>query len=93
MGWRFYKSIRILPGVRINLNSRGVGASFGIPRTGLRYVVTSEDTRKAGRTPVGILMVVIVGLLLIIGGLLYSQWKHANPPKQRAQRHAATSTF
>ena len=29
MGWSFHKSIRILPGVRVNLSRRGIGVSLG----------------------------------------------------------------
>ena len=93
MGWRFYKSIKILPGVRINLNTRGVGASFGVPRTGLRYVVTSDDTRKAFKSPVGVLVAVVVVLLMVIGGLLYSQWNHAKPAKGKLHGAASASSF
>lgn len=31
MGWRFQKSIRIAPGLRLNLSRAGVGVSWGIP--------------------------------------------------------------
>lgn len=44
MGFRFRKSVRIAPGVRINATNRGLGASFSIPGTGLSY-----STRRRGR--------------------------------------------
>src|SRR5436190_12244342 len=30
MGWSFRKSVKILPGVRLNLSKRGVGVSAGV---------------------------------------------------------------
>jgi hypothetical protein len=30
MGWSFRKSIKILPGIRLNLSKRGVGLSAGV---------------------------------------------------------------
>ena len=30
MGWRFRRSIRILPGVRVNLSRSGVSTSVGV---------------------------------------------------------------
>lgn len=29
MAWRFRKSIKILPGLRLNVSNKGVGISFG----------------------------------------------------------------
>jgi hypothetical protein len=43
MGFRFRRSIRILPGVRINLSGSGASVSVG-PR-GLHYTVSSKGTR------------------------------------------------
>lgn len=31
MGFRFYRSLKILPGVRANVSKRGVSATVGIP--------------------------------------------------------------
>lgn len=31
MGWRFKKSFRVLPGVRVNVSNKGVGGSVGVP--------------------------------------------------------------
>lgn len=30
MGWRFRRSIKILPGIRINIGKRGVSTSIGV---------------------------------------------------------------
>jgi Protein of unknown function (DUF4236) len=43
MGFRFRRSIRILPGVRVNLSGSGASVSVG-PR-GLHYTVNSKGTR------------------------------------------------
>ncbi|MDP8956609.1 MAG: DUF4236 domain-containing protein [Actinomycetota bacterium] len=44
MGFRFYKSVRLGSGARLNLSRGGFGASFGIP--GLRYSVHSSGRRS-----------------------------------------------
>lgn len=44
MGFGFRKSFKIAPGVRLNVSSRGVGASFGVK--GLRYSVNSRGQRR-----------------------------------------------
>ncbi|MGG1675923.1 DUF4236 domain-containing protein [Neobacillus sp. NRS-1170] len=44
MGLSFRKSFKIAPGVRMNVSSRGVGASFG--GKGLRYSVNSRGQRR-----------------------------------------------
>lgn len=31
MGWRFYKSVKILPGVRLNFSKSGISTSLGRP--------------------------------------------------------------
>ena len=48
MGWRFRKSIRILPGIRVNLSEKGMGHSIGVPgyrrgrtATGKKYSTVS----------------------------------------------------
>lgn len=41
---RFHRSIKLLPGMRLNLSKSGLGASFG-PR-GLKYSVGPRGTRK-----------------------------------------------
>lgn len=63
MGWGFRKSIKIAPGIHINLSKSGISASLGgkgftyntrgrvttsIPGTGIRYT-TSLKGRKSGR--------------------------------------------
>jgi uncharacterized protein DUF4236 len=48
MGWRFHKSVKIAPGVRLNLSKRGPGLSFG--GRGMRYSVGPGGRR----TTVGI---------------------------------------
>jgi hypothetical protein len=44
MGLGFRKSFKIAPGVRLNVSSRGVGASVGVK--GLRYSVNSRGQRR-----------------------------------------------
>lgn len=43
MGWRFRKSIRIVPGVRLNLGKKSTGISFG--GKGFRYSINSKGRR------------------------------------------------
>ncbi len=45
MGFRFYKSVRLGSGARLNLSRGGFGVSFGFP--GLRYSVHSSGGRTA----------------------------------------------
>lgn len=54
MGVRFRRSIRLGPGVRLNLSKTGVGASFGV--RGARYSVHSSGrrTRSVGIPGTGI---------------------------------------
>jgi hypothetical protein len=47
MGFRFRKSIQIAKGVRVNLSKSGVGASFGIPGTGMSWGVSPGRRRRA----------------------------------------------
>jgi len=64
MGWGFRKSIKIAPGVRINLSKKGVSASLGtkgltyntrgrvtasIPGTGIRYTQNLNSRKSSGR--------------------------------------------
>jgi hypothetical protein len=37
MGWRFHKSIRIFPGVRLNISRGGIGLSLGV--RGFHYTI------------------------------------------------------
>src|SRR4051812_39625076 len=52
--FRFRRSVRIAPGVRLNVNKRSVGASFG-PR-GARYSINSDGrrTRSVGIPGTGV---------------------------------------
>lgn len=45
MGLRMRKSIKIMPGVRLNVGKKGVGVSFGTK--GLRYSINSSGRRTA----------------------------------------------
>jgi len=45
MGWRFQRSVRILPGLRVNLSKGGVGFSTGV--RGLRAGVDSRGRKYA----------------------------------------------
>ena len=49
MGWRFRKSMRIAPGVRLNLSKRGPGLSFG--GRGMRYSVGPGGRRTTFGIP------------------------------------------
>ncbi|MCM3567774.1 DUF4236 domain-containing protein [Neobacillus mesonae] len=49
MGFRFRKSIKIAPGIRMNVGKKSVGLSVGVP--GLRYTINSSGKRT---TSVGI---------------------------------------
>ena len=48
MPFRFRRSIRIAPDVRLNVDRRGVSASATLPGTGISYTVTMPH-RGAGR--------------------------------------------
>ena len=48
MGWRFFRRVQILPGVRVNLSRSGPSLSFG--RRGL----VTTLSRRGRRTTVGI---------------------------------------
>lgn len=45
MGWRFRKSIKILPGVKLNFNKKSVGITFG--GKGAHYTINSKGKRTA----------------------------------------------
>jgi len=49
MGWRFHKSVKIAPGVRLNLSKRGPGLSFG--GRGMRYSVGPGGRRTTFSVP------------------------------------------
>jgi hypothetical protein len=49
MAIRFHRSLKLLPGIRLNFGKRGIGISAGIP--GLRVGV---DSRGKGYTSAGI---------------------------------------
>jgi hypothetical protein len=49
MALRFHRSLKLLPGIRLNFGKRGIGISAGIP--GLRVGV---DSRGKGYTSAGI---------------------------------------
>lgn len=53
MSWRFRKTIKILPGVRINLGKRGASVSAGVP--GARVTVGKDHiTRSVGLPGTGL---------------------------------------
>ena len=41
MPFRFRRSIRIVPGLRLNVGRRGLSASATLPHTGISYTVTT----------------------------------------------------
>lgn len=43
MSWRFRRSMKIMPGVRLNFNKDSIGMSFGV--TGARYTINSKGRR------------------------------------------------
>lgn len=43
MGYRFRRSVKILPGVRLNFSQRGTGVSFGVK--GARYSISPTGRR------------------------------------------------
>lgn len=45
MGWRFRKSFKILPGVKLNLNKKSTSITFG--GKGAHYTVNSKGTHTA----------------------------------------------
>ena len=49
MGFRFHRSKKILPGVRLNISKNGLGLSFG--RKGMRYSVGPNGTRTTVGVP------------------------------------------
>lgn len=49
MGFKFRQSIKILPGVRLNLSGRGISASVGM--RGLRYTVGAKGSRITAGIP------------------------------------------
>ena len=46
MGWRYQKRKQILPGVRLNINKRSLGLSFG--RRGARLAVGRRGVQATG---------------------------------------------
>jgi hypothetical protein len=49
MGWRFRRSIGILPGLRMNVGKSGLSLSAGI--RGLRYTVSERGSRTTVGVP------------------------------------------
>ncbi|AUD05404.1 DUF4236 domain-containing protein [Spirosoma pollinicola] len=49
MGWRFRKSIKIIPGVRLNFSTRGVSTSIGIRGAGIK--ISNQGTLIYGSIP------------------------------------------
>lgn len=45
MGWRFRKSFKILPGVKLNINKKSIGVTFG--GKGVHYTVNSKGKHTA----------------------------------------------
>ncbi len=50
MGWRFRRSVKILPGVRLNVGKRGLGLSAG-PRGAKVSVNTKGQMRRSAGVP------------------------------------------
>ena len=49
MGFRFRRTFRVLPGVRLNLSTRGVSTSFGV--RGAHITVSDQGTRTTVGVP------------------------------------------
>jgi hypothetical protein len=47
MGWRFRRSVKIAPGVRLNVGKRGSSVSVGVPGTGASYVTPLTSQANA----------------------------------------------
>lgn len=45
MGWRYRKSINIFPGVKLNINKKSVGVTFG--GKGAHYTINSKGTKTS----------------------------------------------
>jgi hypothetical protein len=52
MGWSFRKSLRILPGVRINLSKRGPRLSVGVPAARASIDIEGKTRLYGGVGPV-----------------------------------------
>jgi hypothetical protein len=52
MPFRFRRSIRIAPGIRLNVSRRGVSTSATLPGTGISYTLTTSH-RDRGRVADG----------------------------------------
>jgi hypothetical protein len=54
MPFRFRRSIRIAPGIRLNVSRRGVSTSATLPGTGISYTLTTPHRdRGAGSRRLG----------------------------------------
>lgn len=51
MGWRFRRSINILPGVRLNIGKKSMGVSIG--GKGMRYSVNTKGQRRVTTSILG----------------------------------------
>lgn len=79
MGFRFRKSLKIAPGVRVNIGSKGI-SSFSVGRKGARVNISKKGTR----TTVG----------LPGTGISYSSYsKHAQKPQQKVQQISNTPDY
>jgi hypothetical protein len=87
MGWRFHRSVRIVPGLRLNFSKRGVSASVGqrgawatLGRRGVRTTVglpgsglsyTTTSPATVGRVVSWLIMAAIVIWLAYVLWLAY----------------------
>jgi hypothetical protein len=51
MPFRFRRSIRIVPGLRLNVGRRGVSTSATLPGTGISYTLTPPHHGAGSRRP------------------------------------------
>lgn len=54
MGWNFRRSVKLLPGVRLNFSHRGIGVSVGVPGARLSLSPGGRVTRTLGIPGTGI---------------------------------------
>ena len=53
MPFRFRRSIRIAPGLRLGLGKRGVSASASLPHTGISYTMSTSTNCRRRSQPGG----------------------------------------
>lgn len=98
MGLRFRKTIRVGKFFRINLSKSGVGASAGIPGTGLSYGVSPKRSRSkngnGGAEGGGCFSLIIKSallILLVLAGLMFYFPSQGDKNDRRGQQPSPPS--